>query len=93
MTYENTLQYQGDVENKLIDFEEKHPDAFEAVILKPGGVLGKNNIIPQALIGVTKSIRVNTLAAASIDVALNGRKGKQTLEVAEIEERGSAARG
>ena len=62
------------------------------MILKPGGVLGKNNPIPQTLIGVTKSIRVDTLAIAMIDVALNGRKGKQTLEVAQIEERGRAAR-
>ncbi|CAF9913794.1 MAG: hypothetical protein HETSPECPRED_001662 [Heterodermia speciosa] len=82
----------GDVENKLIDFEEKHPDAFEAVILKPGRVLGKNNLIPQALLGFTKSLRVNTLAAAMVDLALNGRRGKQTLEVADIEERSRAAR-
>ena len=48
--------------------------------------------MPQALIGVTKSIRVNALANAMVDLALNGRKGKQTLEVAEIEERGRTSR-
>lgn len=56
-------------------------------------MFGKKNFLPQALIGVIRSIRVNTLATAMIDIALNGRKGKQTLEDAEIEERGRAALG
>ena len=81
----------GDVENKLINFEEKHPDTFEAVILKPGAVLGKNNPIPQVFYGMASAIRVDTLAATMIDLALNGRKGQQTLEIADLERRGREA--
>jgi len=85
------LTPQGDVENKLVDFEEKHPDTFETVIMKPGGVLGKGNPVPQMLYGLAKAIRVDTLAVAMIGLALNGRKGKQTQENADLEDRGRAA--
>ena len=78
------------MENQLVDFESKHSESFETVILKPGGVLGKTNPIPQVVYGVARAIRVNTLAGAMIDIALNGRKGKQTLENSDLEERGRA---
>lgn len=82
---------QGDVENKLIDFEEKHPYTFETIITKPGTVLGKGNPVPQMLYGVAKAIKVDTLAAAMIDLAISGGKGKQTMENADLEERAKAA--
>ncbi len=82
---------QGDVENKLIDFEEKHPYTFETIITKPGAVLGKGNPVPQMLYGVAKAIKVDTLAAAMIDLAISGGKGKQTMENADLEERAKAA--
>ncbi len=42
------------------------------------------------LYGVAKAIKVDTLATAMIDLALSGGKGKQTLENADLEERGKA---
>lgn len=82
---------QGDVENKLIEFEEKHPDTFETFITKPGAVLGRGNPIPQMLYGAARAIKVDTLAAAMIDLAISGGKGKQALENADLEEKGRAA--
>ena len=54
-------------------------------------MLGKGNPVPQMLYGVAKAIKVDTLAAAMIDLAISGGKGKQTMENADLEEMGKAA--
>lgn len=43
------------------------------------------------LYGAAKAIKVDTLAAAMIVLALNGGEGKQTLENADLEEKGRVA--
>lgn len=43
------------------------------------------------LYGAAKAVKVDTLAAAMIDLALSGGKGMQTLENADLEAKGRVA--
>lgn len=58
--------------------EERHAGFWETVIVKAGLVVSKEGRSPRDMLGWvlgdSKSIRVDELAAAMIDVAINGSK-------------------
>ena len=63
---------------------------LEVSIMRPGGVLEKGTMVPNVLVGVTKSIKVDELAAAMIDEAVGEVDGTRTLECDALRNRGRA---
>ncbi|MCJ1462818.1 hypothetical protein MMC07_001421 [Pseudocyphellaria aurata] len=62
----------GQVENELIAYAQKHQDTFETCIMRPSFVLAKKTNLKELIKSLVPSVRVDVLAAAMIDVALNG---------------------
>ncbi|KAE8448542.1 hypothetical protein EG329_009423 [Mollisiaceae sp. DMI_Dod_QoI] len=77
----------GTVENGLLVIQEKEP-SFEVSIARPGGVLAKDTILPNVLVGATMSIKVDELAAAMISEAVESSKGTRTFESDELRKKG-----
>ena len=74
--WEDTRKIKGEVENGLVERGEQHRATIETYMVKPGGVLTKEDTLFTRMMVVNKSrcIRVNELAAAMMDTALNGGK-------------------
>lgn len=53
---------------------EANPDAFEAYIMRPGLVPSMQGTIRDRLWGLFPSVRMDRLARAMIDIAINGNK-------------------
>jgi hypothetical protein len=70
---------QGEAENGLLAVQENNSN-FEVSIVRPGGVLAKGNAMPNLLINLSLSIKVDELAAVMIDEAVSDAKGAKTLE-------------
>ena len=51
---------------------QEHRDTFETCIMRPGFVLAKEANLMDMIKGLTPSVRVDVLAAAMINAALNG---------------------
>jgi hypothetical protein len=79
---------QGEAENGVLALHEKDGSNFEVSILRPGGVLVKDTLIPKFLVAPTLSIKVDELAAAMIDEAVAGAPGTRTLECDTLRNRG-----
>lgn len=80
----------GEVENRLIQLEAENKDTMEVIITKPGGITPKNGGILQGVLSALVpliNIQVDQLAAAQIEMALNG-SGQQTWEGRELTEKG-----
>ncbi|CZR55214.1 related to nucleoside-diphosphate-sugar epimerase [Phialocephala subalpina] len=75
----DTRTIKGEVENGLLAIQEKEP-SFEVSIMRPGGVLAKDTLVPNILVGVTMSIKVDELAAAMISEDVESPKGTRTFE-------------
>jgi hypothetical protein len=80
---------QGEVENKLIAFANEHPDTFQSFIVRPGGVLARGNRMPSPLIDLTRSVKVDELAATTVEIALTGSE-EQIVENWKLREFGRA---
>ncbi|KAL9097058.1 MAG: hypothetical protein Q9165_001022 [Trypethelium subeluteriae] len=64
----------GQVENELIAHAKKHPDKFEAYIMRPGFVLAKETNLLDMLKRLAPWLKVNVLASAMIKSALEGNE-------------------
>lgn len=74
---------QGLAETRLLELAEKSGN-FEAVVVKCGYVLQKDNVVPELLVGFSKqAIRVDELAAAMVELAVMG-SGSNTIRNAEL---------
>ncbi|KAJ5811289.1 hypothetical protein N7474_007590 [Penicillium riverlandense] len=73
----------GQVENELISFAEAHPDHFDAYIMRPGMVMSSDLTLRSMMLCLTTSVRVDVLAGAMLDLALDGGE-KKIWENAEI---------
>ncbi|MCJ1242994.1 hypothetical protein MMC30_000190 [Trapelia coarctata] len=62
----------GQVENDLLAYAQEHQDTFETCIMRPGMVLSKETNIRSLIVGLGPSVRMDVLAAAMLDIALNG---------------------
>ncbi|KAN0104872.1 hypothetical protein V8E51_010617 [Hyaloscypha variabilis] len=83
---------QGLVETKLLDLADKYSD-FETVIIYAGMVLRKENRIPERVVGLSRiAIRIDELAAAMVDSAVNG-VGSGTVGNKELRRKGKALLG
>ncbi|RDW68246.1 hypothetical protein BP5796_08903 [Coleophoma crateriformis] len=79
---------QGQVENELIGYAEKHPNTFETCILKLGLVLKKETNLRDMFLGLAPSVRVDVVGRAAIRAAVDGIK-EQTLTNSAIKEFGA----
>ncbi|KAE9382008.1 hypothetical protein N431DRAFT_491273 [Stipitochalara longipes BDJ] len=80
----------GEAETKLLEFGEKS-DGFDVYIARPSGVTPKERgVLKSVAAGLVPMIRVNELAAAMLDIAVNGAQ-KQTLENRDLVSRGREA--
>jgi hypothetical protein len=81
----------GEAENQLMQLEREDPDTFAAFLAQAGSVIPKNSQALLVVAGLTKPlypyVMVDELAAAMIDVALNGGE-TQTLTNADLVFRG-----
>ena len=57
---------------------------FEASFVKPGYVLPKGSWMPDAVVGLSRSVRVDELAAAMVEMAVRGKGEEQILENATL---------
>ncbi|KAJ5611337.1 hypothetical protein N7510_008056 [Penicillium lagena] len=73
----------GQVETELMSLAEAHPDHFDAYIMRPGMVMSSELTLRSMLLCLTTSVRVDVLAAAMLDLALDGVE-KKTWENDEI---------
>jgi hypothetical protein len=84
---------QGEAENQLIDLERENPTTFAAFLAQVGSVVPKNNkallVVAMLTQPLNPYIMVDELAAAIIDIAVNGGEG-QTLANADLVARGKA---
>jgi hypothetical protein len=85
--YTERIYVQGLAEFKLIDLAKEN-EGFEAVVIKCGYVMKKESPVPEVLVGLSRqAIRVDELAAAMIDTAING-SATDTIGNAELRRRG-----
>jgi hypothetical protein len=85
--YTERIYVQGLAELKLIDLAKEN-EVFEAVVIKCGYVMKKESPVPEVLVGLSRqAIRVDELAAATIDTAING-SATDTIGNAELRKRG-----
>lgn len=75
------------MENTLLNQQTKTPN-FQVSIMRPGGVVAKETFLPNLVVGGIDAIRVDELAAAMVDEAVNGEEGTRTLECGEVRKRG-----
>jgi hypothetical protein len=66
------LTFQGKGELAVLQKAEEHRGRLEVFLLRPGPVLGKTSSLSHAVFGKTWSIKVDDLAAALLDSAMNG---------------------
>ncbi|KAI9716324.1 MAG: hypothetical protein M1812_005389 [Candelaria pacifica] len=75
----------GKTELSLLTFQSLHPSLFQAIILRPGRFLAKEGgfeaSIMGPILGDKRSIRVDVLAAAMIDLAVKGDRDADGKEV------------
>ncbi|KAF9888973.1 hypothetical protein FE257_008143 [Aspergillus nanangensis] len=62
----------GQVENILLDEAAAHPTTFESYIMRPGMVLSRQGTLMDQVRGLAPSVRVDVLAKAAVDVAVQG---------------------
>ncbi|RMJ23049.1 Nucleoside-diphosphate-sugar epimerase [Aspergillus sp. HF37] len=74
----------GDAENVLISAARENPDTFEEYIMRPGLVVGKDGTVIDMIRGLWPSVRVDILAKAMVETAVNGNQ-KRFFENAEIQ--------
>jgi hypothetical protein len=72
----------------LLEVQKREGSNLEVSIMRPGGVLEKGTVVPNVLVSVTKSIKVDELAAAMIDEAVGELEGTRTLECDALRNRG-----
>jgi len=74
----------GRAENKLLELSEQNAEVFETVIIKAAYVVRKESKVPDLVVGLSRNaIRVNELAAAMVDYALD-RHGSETVGNAKL---------
>lgn len=78
----------GEAENGLLALHEKEESNLEVTIMRPGGVLPKNTLMPKFLVSWTSSIKIDELAAVMIDEAVAGAGGTRTMECDALRNRG-----
>lgn len=78
------------MENGLLELQKNEGNNLQVVIARPGGVLPSNTMIPTVLIAATASIRVDTLGAAVVEEAVDGKESR-TLDCAELRTLGGLA--
>jgi hypothetical protein len=83
-----TYVIQGEAENGLLALHEKGGSNLDLSIMRPGGVVAKNTLMPKFLVACTSSIKLDELAAVMIDEAIAGAKGTRTMECDVLRNRG-----
>jgi hypothetical protein len=78
----------GEAENGLLALQGKEGSNLEVTIMRPGGVLPKNTLMPKFMVSSTSSIKINELAAVMIDEAVAGADGTRTMECDALRNRG-----
>ena len=79
---------QGLAETKLLELANKNLDVLETLIIKAALVVGTKNPMPELIIWASRNaIRVDELAAAMIDIAMNG-SATNTVENAKLRQMG-----
>ena len=79
---------QGLAETKLLELANENLDVLETLIIKAALVVGKKNPMPELIIWASRNaIRVDELAAAMIDIAMNG-SATNTVENAMLRQMG-----
>ncbi|KAK7743908.1 hypothetical protein SLS53_003930 [Cytospora paraplurivora] len=84
LSYRLTVD-QGQVEYELIGHAKRNPAVFESYILRPGAILDEGYSLRKIAWSLGPSVRVEALARAMIDIALNGFE-KDTLENKDVGE-------
>ena len=79
---------QGEAENGVLALQEKEGSSFEVTIVRPGGVLAKDTLIPKVMVAPTLSIKVDELAAVMVDEAIAGVNGTRTMECDALRDQG-----
>ncbi|MCJ1393973.1 hypothetical protein MMC18_006850 [Xylographa bjoerkii] len=62
----------GQIENELVALQKQHGDSVAAFVVRPWMVLSKEKTVMSAVASMGPSIRVDELAAAIVNIALNG---------------------
>ncbi|KAH7319248.1 hypothetical protein BKA65DRAFT_514095 [Rhexocercosporidium sp. MPI-PUGE-AT-0058] len=81
----------GTTENGLLAIEQKEGNNMDIIIARPGGVLAKETRVPDILVGLTKSIKVDELAAFLVMAASVTKEGERTWENDAVREAGKMA--
>ncbi|BCS17487.1 putative nucleoside-diphosphate-sugar epimerase [Aspergillus puulaauensis] len=81
----NFRRLRGESENVLLRHAQANPDAFEAYIMRPGLVPSTQGTLRDRLWGMFPSVRMDLLARAMLDIAINGNK-ETTIENQTINE-------
>ena len=71
----------------MIKAQVDHPDSLETFILRPAFVLKRDNALGHNAMGKTYSVRVDHLAATTLDAVINGGE-KQILQNDDVVEKG-----
>lgn len=64
------------METELLSLAEAHPNHFDAYIMRPGMVMSSELTLRSMLLCLTTSVRVDVLAGAMLDLALDGVEKK-----------------
>jgi hypothetical protein len=80
--------HQGEAENGLLALHEKGGSNLDLSIMRPGGVVAKNTLLPKSLVACTSSIKLDELGAVMIDEAVAGANGTRTIECDVLRNRG-----
>jgi hypothetical protein len=74
---------QGLAESNMMAFEREHSSTWKSFIAKPGAVVPKQGLgRVGCLLGTGLSISLNELAAAMVDIAIQGTDSQVILNVA-----------
>ena len=78
---------QGEVENRLLEFNQKYPKSFDSAIVRPAVVLSKEPSLFKPIMALAPSVGVDELAAAMIEAAVSGSE-KKIIENGQLRTRG-----
>lgn len=63
---------------------------MKVTIVRPGGVLAKGTLVPDILVGVSMSIKIEELAAFMVNEAVAAEPGTRTVENDVLRSKGKA---
>ncbi|RAH80800.1 putative nucleoside-diphosphate-sugar epimerase [Aspergillus japonicus CBS 114.51] len=76
----------GQAENIFLEYAAEHPASFESYIMRPGMVLSRQGTLVDRIRSLAPSVRVDVLARAAVDLAVQGHSEKiwENARIAEL---------